>query len=140
MLRCPRTFLCTSLFLLSATIIGHVIKGIYTGIKDQIRLDETWKRILMYLIIGSTEAIWDCLICGVLLYNLLNSNKRCRFGSIHGRASFGIALLFESVFSLTWNDLSAGAFVDDPCGSPVFFQVVSSSHHPHDKLLCNAVR
>ncbi|OAV97733.1 hypothetical protein PTTG_11793, partial [Puccinia triticina 1-1 BBBD Race 1] len=45
--------------------------------------------------------VWDLLITTVLMFNALDSRKRCRFGSADGRISLGITIMFETKFLVT---------------------------------------
>ncbi|KAG0149888.1 hypothetical protein CROQUDRAFT_73779 [Cronartium quercuum f. sp. fusiforme G11] len=102
MLRCPRLFLCTSLFLFLTSLVGAILECTFGGIgyRKILEQDTIWKFYLVHGFLGS-GALWDCLICGALLYNFLDSERRCRFGSLEGKASFGIALVFESFLIAT---------------------------------------
>ncbi|OAV94085.1 hypothetical protein PTTG_27089 [Puccinia triticina 1-1 BBBD Race 1] len=61
----------------------------------RIRLD-----ILQLAWLGPPLA-WDLLITTVLMFNALDSRKRCRFGSADGRISLGITIMFETMFLVT---------------------------------------
>ncbi|KAA1121110.1 hypothetical protein PGTUg99_014357 [Puccinia graminis f. sp. tritici] len=45
--------------------------------------------------------VWDLLISSVLMFNVLDSRKRCRFGAADGRISLGIMVMFETMFLVT---------------------------------------
>ena len=39
--------------------------------------------------------LWDFFISAVLMFNVLDSRKRCRFGSSEGRISLAVLIMFE---------------------------------------------
>ncbi|WAR52488.1 hypothetical protein PtB15_1B930 [Puccinia triticina] len=92
MLRAPKLFLVCSLILLLISLGGLIFQLI--GL-HRIRLD-----ILQLAWLGPPLA-WDLLITTVLMFNALDSRKRCRFGSADGRISLGITIMFETMFLVT---------------------------------------
>ncbi|KAI9599660.1 hypothetical protein KEM48_008874 [Puccinia striiformis f. sp. tritici PST-130] len=63
--------------------------------RHRIRLD------LLQLAWLGPELVWDLLISAVLMFNVLDSRKRCRFGSLDGKISLGITIMFETMFLVT---------------------------------------
>ncbi|KAH9449694.1 hypothetical protein Pst134EB_020511 [Puccinia striiformis f. sp. tritici] len=63
--------------------------------RHRIRLD------LLQLAWLGPEFAWDLLISAVLMFNVLDSRKRCRFGSLDGKISLGITIMFETMFLVT---------------------------------------
>lgn len=94
-----------SIFLAISSLIGVILNCVYT-LTNQITVFDpnhqiSWKSYLSQILWIGSAAVWNGLICAALLYNFLNSAKRCRFGSLEGKASFGIALVFESFLLAT---------------------------------------
>jgi len=62
---------------------------------DRIKLD------LLQLAWLAPPLLWDLLISAVLMSNVLDSRKRCRFGSVENRISLGILVVFETLLLAT---------------------------------------
>lgn len=45
--------------------------------------------------------LWAFFISSVLMFNVLDSRKRCRFGSLEGRISLAVLIMFETMFLAT---------------------------------------
>lgn len=106
MLKSPRPFICLSILLAISSSIGVILTCVlaltnHTTVFDPL-IQISWKSYLSQILWVGTATVWDALICGALLYNFLNSAKRCRFGSLEGKASFGITLVFESFLLATF--------------------------------------
>ncbi|KAH9812076.1 hypothetical protein DFH28DRAFT_979971 [Melampsora americana] len=106
MLKSPRPFICLSILLAILSMIGVILKCVFTLTNHTTVFDPnhhiSWRSYSSQIIWIGSATVWDALICGALLYNFLNSAKRSRFGSLEGKASFGIALVFESFLLATF--------------------------------------
>lgn len=96
MLRHPRRFLCASGVLLLSSTSGSILQGVHHGMRDEPGFyPDLHQLFLSHFLWLASATLWDCLICGALLYNFSSFEKRFKFGSMNGKTSFGIALVFE---------------------------------------------